>query len=113
MSGIRATGELQTRKEIGTLFDSELWWRDHYHEIGNHGYRLRPRYHPDWEPSWKTSGKAFFTTEDGQPSPVSAASLRIPVLIFDSVASSDGRNAPAGWETSNAQEGFCGKGTGD
>ena len=96
MSDIGTIGEIQTRKEIGTLFDSELWWRDCYHEIENHGYRLRPRYHPDWEPSWKKSGKAFSATEDGQPSLVSAVSPRIPVLIFPTDANSNGCSAPSG-----------------
>ncbi|KAH9045908.1 hypothetical protein EDB83DRAFT_2190659, partial [Lactarius deliciosus] len=50
----------------GVLFSSELWWRDRYRDIGTSGYRLRPRYDPDWQPSWKTSRKDFFTTEDGQ-----------------------------------------------
>jgi len=58
----------QVDREIGTLFPSETWWRDHYHELESHGYILRPRYHPDWKPSWKRSGKPFFSTEDGQPS---------------------------------------------
>ncbi|KAI9451694.1 kinase-like domain-containing protein [Lactarius psammicola] len=53
-------------REIGALFSSELWWRDHYRDIGINGYRLRPRYDPDWRPSWKASGKHFFMTEDGQ-----------------------------------------------
>lgn len=57
----------QVSREIGTLFDSEIWWRDHFHEIKSHGYILRPRYRPDWVPSWKNSGKDFFTVEDGQP----------------------------------------------
>ena len=32
---------------IGDLFSSETWWRDCYHAIWGHGYRLRPRYDPD------------------------------------------------------------------
>ncbi|KAH9954055.1 hypothetical protein BC827DRAFT_1379648 [Russula dissimulans] len=70
MPGIGTVGrheEQRTDREIGTLFPSETWWRDRYHELENHGYTLRPRYHPDWEPSWKQSGKRFFSTEDGQP----------------------------------------------
>lgn len=55
------------RREIGGLFRSEMWWRDRYHDLEAHGYRLRPRYHPDWKPSWKTSRKDFFDAEDGQP----------------------------------------------
>lgn len=54
-------------REIGALFTSEMWWRDHYRDIGVNGYRLRSRYDPDWQPSWKLSGKDFFMTEDGQP----------------------------------------------
>ena len=57
---------------IGTLFRNEEWWRDQYYEIYNHGYELRPRYHPNWEPSWIGLGKDFFAVEDGQPSIVSA-----------------------------------------
>jgi hypothetical protein len=58
-------------RQIGALFDSEQWWRDHYHELESHGYELRNRYRPDWEPSWKKSGKDFFLVEDGQATLVS------------------------------------------
>ncbi|KAI5120177.1 hypothetical protein M0805_002645 [Coniferiporia weirii] len=34
------------------LKKSETWWRDHFNVLLDHGYRLRPRYHPDWKPSW-------------------------------------------------------------
>ncbi|KAH9954063.1 kinase-like domain-containing protein [Russula dissimulans] len=57
----------QTGREIGSLFNSEEWWRDHYHHIKLNGYLLRPRYSPDWQQSWKRSGKAFFSAEDGRP----------------------------------------------
>ncbi|KAH9970476.1 kinase-like domain-containing protein [Russula compacta] len=57
----------QTDREIGTLYTSERWWRDHYYGIEDHGYELRPRYHPDWKPSWRRSGRDFFSMEDGQP----------------------------------------------
>ncbi|KAI9443850.1 kinase-like domain-containing protein [Lactarius indigo] len=49
------------------LSDSELWWRDHYGDIGASGYKLRPRYDPEWQPSWKRSGKDLFMTDDVQP----------------------------------------------
>lgn len=62
-------------REIGTLFESEQWWRDHYHEIETKGYQLRPRYRPDWQPSWKRSGKDFFLMEDGQVTLVSCLFL--------------------------------------
>jgi len=62
-----ATANDHATREPGTLFDSELWWREHYQVLENRGYRLRPRYSPDWIPSWKKSGKEFYTVEDGQP----------------------------------------------
>ena len=98
MPGISAVGEhrRQPVREIGTLFDSELWWRNQYLEIENHGYRLRPRYHPDWVPSWKKSGRDFFTTEDGQPTLVSVLHLISPMFTLFSVADCNGRNALAG-----------------
>jgi hypothetical protein len=69
-NAVGATGG-QTRRQFGSLFDSELWWRDRYRELENLGYKLRPRYRPDWEPSWKQSGVDFFRVEDGQPTLVS------------------------------------------
>ena len=65
-------------REIGALFSSELWWRDHYRDIGIRGYRLRSRYDPDWQPSWRESGKDFFMTEDGQPTLVGTPTLSTP-----------------------------------
>ncbi|KAI0248430.1 kinase-like domain-containing protein [Lactifluus subvellereus] len=63
----------EPHREIGGLFSSETWWRGCYRAIGEHGYRLRSRYNPDWQPSWKTSGKDFFDTEDGQATLLRAA----------------------------------------
>ena len=65
----------QSRRELGSLFESELWWRDRYRELESRGYKLRPRYRPDWEPSWKQSGVDFYQVEDGQPTLVSGVSL--------------------------------------
>jgi hypothetical protein len=87
--------EGQVDREIGTLFDSESWWRDQYYEIENQGYTLRPRYHPDWEPSWKKSRKDFFTVEDGQPTLVSVVCPMLSMLTFASVANCDGRDTLA------------------
>jgi hypothetical protein len=71
-----AYGEPPNRK-AGTLVMTERWWRDRYDDIANHGYQLRPRYHPHWEPSWLKSGKDFYAVEDGQPTIV-----RLALLIF-------------------------------
>jgi hypothetical protein len=109
MPGIGVTGIHGTR-EIGTLFDSELWWRDQYRAIEGQGYILRPRYHPNWRPSWKRSGKDFFTAEDGQPTLVSVVGRFGVHHVYTSLAAdSDGRNARMGRETSHVQEGSCGK----
>ena len=67
-------------KEIGTLFRSEVWWRDHYEDIRRCGYQLRPRYHPGWVPSWRGSNKDFFSVEDGQPCLVSVIRLVLSAL---------------------------------
>ena len=64
-------------RQVGTLVTTEQWWRDRYYEIAEHGYHLRPRFHPDWQPSWLQSGKDFYTVEDGQPTIV-----RIAVIVF-------------------------------
>ena len=104
MPGIRVVGH----REIGTLFESEMWWRDQYRAIEALGYILRPRYHPNWRPSWKRSGKDFFTAEDGQPTLVSVVCLMLPRVHTPSVADRDGCDACVGWETSDVQEGSCG-----
>ena len=96
-------------REIGTLFGSEMWWRDHYRDIGTNGYRLRPRYDPDWKPSWKTSGKDFFTTEDGQPTLVDVFPSILCCTpdtdgLHSLVASWDGRDTYQRWETGHAQK---------
>ncbi|KAI9450986.1 kinase-like domain-containing protein [Lactarius psammicola] len=73
-SSSRAHGghiDLESR-EIGTLFRSEVWWREQYDDIKRCGYQLHPRYHPGWVPSWKGSNKDFFM-EDGQPRLLRAA----------------------------------------
>lgn len=44
----------------------EVWWRDHYDQLNNHGYLLRPRYSPQWTPSWKTTGEGWKDCEDGK-----------------------------------------------
>jgi hypothetical protein len=88
--------EDSARRETGTLFESEKWWRDHYYEIQSHGYELRTRYRPDWEPSWKKSGKAFFLAEDGQVNLVSRCLLMLYILTLALVVEYHGRYASTG-----------------
>jgi hypothetical protein len=66
-------------RQAGFLVVTELWWRDHYNEITELGYKLRPRYHPQWQPSWLKSRKDFYAVEDGQPTIV-----RVAVFVFRS-----------------------------
>jgi hypothetical protein len=68
--------------DAGMIYPSELWWKDNYDMIKRCGYELRPRYSPDWEPSWITTGKDFFTVEDGQPCLVSPT-LLVPAALTD------------------------------
>ena len=44
----------------------EVWWRDRYQQLSNHGYLLRPRYSPQWAPSWKTSNRDRADSEDSK-----------------------------------------------
>ncbi|KAG9308566.1 kinase-like domain-containing protein [Chiua virens] len=44
----------------------EVWWRDRYIRLHDHGYLLRSRYSPQWIPSWKTSKKNWRDAEDGK-----------------------------------------------
>ena len=44
----------------------EVWWRDRYKQLSNHGYLLRPRYSPQWVPSWKASNRDWTDSEDGK-----------------------------------------------
>ena len=68
------------KRQVGGLVTTEQWWRDRYDETAEHGYQLRPRYHPNWQPSWLKSGKDFYTVEDGQPTIVRVA----VIIVFSS-----------------------------
>ena len=97
---------MAAEREIGGLTRPEMWWRDRYYALESYGYKLRPRYHPNWVPSWKESGKEYYAVEDGQPSVVSIVRLTfsIPHLSLDTY--SDGRNA-RGWNAGDVKEGLC------
>ncbi|GBE87973.1 hypothetical protein SCP_1201990 [Sparassis crispa] len=42
----------KTRDGHYALLESETFWRDRCIFLQQHGYQLRPRYHPNWSPSW-------------------------------------------------------------
>ncbi|EAU82364.1 other/AgaK1 protein kinase [Coprinopsis cinerea okayama7 len=46
------------------LHDGELYWRDHYNWLLERGYRLRPRYSPEWVPSWDKDPEVQGISED-------------------------------------------------
>lgn len=43
----------------------EVWWRDRAVFLESRGYRLRPRFLPDWKPSWAGRDLNPFSCEDG------------------------------------------------
>ncbi|THH16777.1 hypothetical protein EUX98_g9249 [Antrodiella citrinella] len=49
---------------FGALRPSEKRWRDRYFFLQQHGYTLRPRYHPDWKPSWLGTSIDADSSED-------------------------------------------------
>jgi hypothetical protein len=53
-------------RPYGSLSDGELFWRDHQQWLETQGYRLRPRYRPDWVPTW-TSGKVSIWSAEDSP----------------------------------------------
>ncbi|KAG6818623.1 hypothetical protein H0H93_003389 [Arthromyces matolae] len=52
------------------LRQKEIFWRDHYEYLKEHGYTLRDRYRPGWVPSWiKDPTKKPSKCEDSFPQP--------------------------------------------
>ncbi|KAL6300706.1 hypothetical protein BKA93DRAFT_507980 [Sparassis latifolia] len=72
----------ETRKGIYALHPGEIFWRDRQPYLNDHGYALRPRYHPDWSPSWEGTNMDPMFCED-------SIALRINVVI-DATRKSDG-----------------------
>ncbi|KAH6899459.1 other/AgaK1 protein kinase [Coprinopsis sp. MPI-PUGE-AT-0042] len=71
----------------GTLGPDEEYWRSQHNWLLEQGYRLRPRYNPEWVPSWSTkqdSSGAQALAEDAQ-------SLNVSTVI-DAVEVSTGRH---------------------
>lgn len=49
----------------GQLYKKEVFWRDRYEFLLQAGYKLRPRYKPDWSPSWAKNNLTVVDCEDG------------------------------------------------
>ncbi|OCB88199.1 hypothetical protein A7U60_g4604 [Sanghuangporus baumii] len=54
----------ESRANASPLLSAEIAWRDRYEMLESHGYRLRPRYHPNWRPSWLDTKKPVSHHED-------------------------------------------------
>ncbi|KAI0657815.1 kinase-like domain-containing protein [Cubamyces menziesii] len=55
---------LRTSQGLYKLSPQELFWQARYRYLEDHGYRLRPRYSPNWEPSWLNTNLAPIFCED-------------------------------------------------
>lgn len=66
--GYPLTARVDRESQREQLSPSEVFWRDLYGFLKEHGYLLRPRYHPEWTPSWKGKGATVSAAkaEDGQ-----------------------------------------------
>ncbi|KAI0669460.1 kinase-like domain-containing protein [Trametes maxima] len=53
-----------TRNGLYNLLPSEFYWKDRFEFLERAGYRLRPRYHPEWKPSWTGTNIAPDFCED-------------------------------------------------
>ncbi|KAJ6460850.1 kinase-like domain-containing protein [Mycena vitilis] len=65
-----------------SLLSNELFWRDNFHFILEHGYQLRPRYHPEWIPSWRSEYKGIWAED--------ATCLCFHAEVIDATRCSDG-----------------------
>ncbi|TFY66063.1 hypothetical protein EVG20_g5027 [Dentipellis fragilis] len=54
------------RENPDTVSYGETWWRKHYEWLLHSGYKLRPRYAPDWTPPWQGTNEDPDKFEEGQ-----------------------------------------------
>lgn len=96
----------------GRLLEAEIFWRDHYLWLKELGYRLRPRYHPEWKASWTGSQKSHLFCEDGRIADVRRNEImsmlnhisdKRPLLLSGDLCRT-GRHTNLRWETGRAQE---------
>ncbi|KAI9444377.1 hypothetical protein BJY52DRAFT_1216726 [Lactarius psammicola] len=78
---------------LGEIGGPETWWVAHQEALEHAGYMLRSRYRPGWRPSWFTTGKNYFSCEDGQiQSQEGPYELQINKLFSTEPLASDPRN---------------------
>ena len=63
--------------DSAALKPHEIFWKNKQKWLEEKGYRLRPRYAPEWVPSWQSSGKDPKLCEDGLASIVSITCPRL------------------------------------
>lgn len=66
----------------GGINGREHFWVKHYTWLEDCGYKLRPRYAPDWIPSWIGTNKLLDLFEDGKTIFVRAKSFRYQLLYL-------------------------------
>ncbi|KLO08634.1 hypothetical protein SCHPADRAFT_944281 [Schizopora paradoxa] len=61
------------------LNPQEIFWRDLYPFLLDHGYQLRPRFRPGWIPSWRGTNKSSMFFEDSHvlPHPKTIDAVRL------------------------------------
>ncbi|KAG6910414.1 hypothetical protein DXG01_010769 [Tephrocybe rancida] len=75
------------RFDPAILSSVEVFWRDHYNFLKEHGYTLRKRYEPGWVPSWLNTSVKPASCEDAQPICVRVESIYIARCTFVNAAS--------------------------
>jgi hypothetical protein len=92
------------------LTDGEIFWRDHQKWLQDSGYKLRPRYMPDWTPPWKGTNKPLFKFEESiwlLVRNVTLTSIMLSILTEAETAQpAYGRHSHIGQQGSGPQEGF-------
>ncbi|KAF9010788.1 kinase-like domain-containing protein [Cyathus striatus] len=78
------------------LNEGELFWRSRYNLLLEKGYKLRPRYKPDWKPSWVETGKDPYTCEDGM--------FQLLYMVLDAKRLKDGKMVCVKMIESNPRE---------
>lgn len=73
----------RTRDGFYDLNSGELWWKDRYQVLLDHGYQLRPRHRPGWVPSWKDTDLNPVFCEDSMWNNVSDLVYGFSLRIFN------------------------------
>ncbi|KAL5476622.1 hypothetical protein ACEPAI_3302 [Sanghuangporus weigelae] len=76
----------ESRANASPLLSAEIAWRDRYEMLESHGYRLRPRYHPNWRPSWLDTKKPVMAVSHHED-----YNIHNNLYNMDAIRVSDGR----------------------